>query len=80
MPMPPAAETAGTFVNMEGRVQSFHAVVKPRDDARPDPPATFIGRPPKAVLPPTDGPRLAGLPGSGGISFLCHANTPLWNP
>jgi NADH-quinone oxidoreductase subunit G len=35
LPIAPAAETAGTFVNMEGRVQSFHAVVKPRDDARP---------------------------------------------
>ena len=30
-----SAETAGTFVNMEGRVQSFHAVVKPQGEARP---------------------------------------------
>jgi NADH-quinone oxidoreductase subunit G len=35
LPIAPSAETAGTFVNMEGRVQSFHAVVKPRGDARP---------------------------------------------
>jgi NADH-quinone oxidoreductase subunit G len=35
LPIAPSAETAGTFVNMEGRVQSFHAVVKARDEARP---------------------------------------------
>jgi NADH-quinone oxidoreductase subunit G len=35
LPIAPSAETAGTFVNMEGRVQSFHAVVKPRDETRP---------------------------------------------
>ncbi len=35
LPIAPSAETAGTFVNLEGRVQSFHAVVKPRGDARP---------------------------------------------
>ena len=35
LPIAPSAETAGTFVNMEGRVQSFHAVVKPRGEARP---------------------------------------------
>ncbi|RYF34622.1 MAG: NADH-quinone oxidoreductase subunit G, partial [Comamonadaceae bacterium] len=29
------SETPGTFVNAEGRVQSFHAVVKPRGEARP---------------------------------------------
>ncbi|MCM2328948.1 MAG: NADH-quinone oxidoreductase subunit NuoG [Lysobacter sp.] len=35
LPIAPSAETAGTFVNMEGRVQSFHAVTKPRGDTRP---------------------------------------------
>ncbi len=35
LPIVPFAETAGTFVNMEGRVQSFNAVAKPRGDARP---------------------------------------------
>ncbi len=35
LPIAPSAETAGSFVNMEGRVQSFHAVVKPQGDARP---------------------------------------------
>jgi len=35
LPLAPSAETPGTFVNMEGRVQSFHAVVKPQGDARP---------------------------------------------
>ena len=35
LPIAPFTETAGTFVNMEGRVQSFNAVVKPQGDARP---------------------------------------------
>ncbi len=35
LPIVPFTETAGTFVNMEGRVQSFNAVVKPQGDARP---------------------------------------------
>jgi NADH-quinone oxidoreductase subunit G len=35
LPVAPYAETAGTFVNMEGRVQSFNAAVKPQGDARP---------------------------------------------
>jgi NADH-quinone oxidoreductase subunit G len=35
LPIAPYAETAGTFVNMEGRAQSFNAVVKPQGDARP---------------------------------------------
>ncbi|RZL58228.1 MAG: NADH-quinone oxidoreductase subunit G [Variovorax sp.] len=35
LPIAPFSETSGTFVNAEGRVQSFHAVVKPRGEARP---------------------------------------------
>ena len=35
LPIAPFSETAGTFVNAEGRVQSFHAVVKPAGEARP---------------------------------------------
>ncbi len=35
LPMAPFTETSGTFVNAEGRAQSFHAVVKPLSDARP---------------------------------------------
>ena len=35
LPIVPYTETAGTFVSMEGRVQSFNAVVKPLGDARP---------------------------------------------
>ena len=35
LPMAPFTETSGSFVNAEGRVQSFHAVVKPRGEARP---------------------------------------------
>ena len=38
-----------------------------RDLARPDPPPTFIGRPPPLVLPPAPGTRLVGLPASGGV-------------
>jgi len=35
LPIAPFSETAGSFVNAEGRVQSFHAVVKPLGDTRP---------------------------------------------
>ncbi|MFZ2306280.1 MAG: NADH-quinone oxidoreductase subunit NuoG [Rhodoferax sp.] len=35
LPITPFTETPGTFVNAEGRVQSFHAVVKPLGEARP---------------------------------------------
>jgi NADH-quinone oxidoreductase subunit G len=35
LPISPWTETPGTFVNAEGRVQSFHAVVKPLADTRP---------------------------------------------
>ena len=35
LPVAPFTETAGTFVNAEGRVQSFHGVVKPLGDTRP---------------------------------------------
>ena len=35
LPIAPFTETAGTFVNAEGRVQSFHGVVKPLGEARP---------------------------------------------
>jgi len=35
LPMAPFTETSGTFVNAEGRAQSFHAVVKPLNDTRP---------------------------------------------
>ena len=35
LPITPFTETSGTFVNAEGRVQSFYGVVKPLGDARP---------------------------------------------
>ncbi|MGQ2978145.1 MAG: NADH-quinone oxidoreductase subunit NuoG [Polaromonas sp.] len=35
LPISPFTETPGTFVNAEGRVQSFHAVVKPLGETRP---------------------------------------------
>jgi NADH-quinone oxidoreductase subunit G len=35
LPIAPFTETAGTFVNAEGRVQSFHGVVKPLGETRP---------------------------------------------
>jgi len=35
LPVAPFSETSGTFVNCEGRVQSFHGVVRPRGETRP---------------------------------------------
>ena len=35
LPIAPFTETPGTFINAEGRAQSFHAVVKPLGDTRP---------------------------------------------
>jgi len=35
LPIAPFTETGGTFVNMEGRAQSFNGAVKPQGDARP---------------------------------------------
>jgi NADH-quinone oxidoreductase subunit G len=35
LPIAPFTETSGTFVNAEGRAQSFNAVVSPLGDARP---------------------------------------------
>ena len=35
LPIAPFTETSGTFVNAEGRVQGFHAVVKPLGETRP---------------------------------------------
>jgi rifampicin phosphotransferase len=38
-----------------------------RDQARPDPPATFVGAPPSLVLPPLGGDMFHGLPASAGV-------------
>ena len=35
LPIAPFSETAGAFVNAEGRVQSFHGVVRPLGETRP---------------------------------------------
>ncbi|RZT93672.1 NADH-quinone oxidoreductase subunit NuoG [Rivibacter subsaxonicus] len=35
LPIAPFSETSGTFVNAEGRAQSFHGVVKPLAETRP---------------------------------------------
>jgi NADH-quinone oxidoreductase subunit G len=35
LPISPFTETSGSFVNAEGRLQSFHAVVKPLGETRP---------------------------------------------
>lgn len=35
LPIAPFSETPGSFINAEGRVQSFHAVVRPLGEARP---------------------------------------------
>ena len=38
-----------------------------RDQARPDPPSTFVGSPPPIVLAPAGGDILRGLPASAGV-------------
>ncbi len=38
-----------------------------RDRSRPDPPATFVGRPPAAQLPPSGGSLLRGTAASAGV-------------
>jgi pyruvate,water dikinase len=38
-----------------------------RDQARPDPPTTFVGAPPSVVLPPLGGDVFHGLPASAGV-------------
>ncbi len=35
LPVAPFTETSGSFINAEGRVQSFHAVVRPLGETRP---------------------------------------------
>ncbi|MCX7901984.1 MAG: molybdopterin-dependent oxidoreductase, partial [Burkholderiaceae bacterium] len=35
LPITPFTETSGTFINCEGRVQSFHGAVRPLGEARP---------------------------------------------
>lgn len=35
LPIAPSAETSGSFINMEGRLQSFHGVVRSLGDSRP---------------------------------------------
>jgi NADH-quinone oxidoreductase subunit G len=35
LPISPFTETAGTFVNTEGRAQAFHGVVRPLGETRP---------------------------------------------
>jgi NADH-quinone oxidoreductase subunit G len=35
LPIAPFTETGGSYVNMEGRLQSFHGAVKPQGEARP---------------------------------------------
>jgi NADH-quinone oxidoreductase subunit G len=50
LPIAPFTETAGTFVSIEGRAQSFHATVNPLGETRPGWKVlrvlgTFLGRP-----------------------------------
>ena len=49
-----------------GHVVRLRRAEHARDVARPDPPATFVGRPPPVVLPPVSAVVLRGLPASGG--------------
>jgi pyruvate,water dikinase len=50
-----------------GHVVRLRRAEHARDAARPDPPPTFIGRPPPLLLPPAPGTRLTGLPASSGV-------------
>jgi pyruvate,water dikinase len=50
-----------------GHVVRLRRAEHARDAGRPDPPPTFIGRPPPVQLPPAPGGRLVGLPASGGV-------------
>ena len=50
-----------------GHVVRLRRAEHARDAARPDPPPTFIGRPPPLQLPPVPGTRLVGLPASAGV-------------
>ncbi len=50
-----------------GHVTRLRRAEHVRDAARPDPTATFMGRPPPVALPPTTGERLTGLPASTGV-------------
>jgi pyruvate,water dikinase len=50
-----------------GHVVRLRRAEHARDAARPDPPPTFVGRPPPVLLPPAPGTRLTGLPASGGV-------------
>ena len=75
--LPPGSVFFCTYDELIAALRSGHAEVghvvrlrraeHARDAARPDPPATFIGRPPPLVLPPAPGMRLLGLPASGGV-------------
>jgi NADH-quinone oxidoreductase subunit G len=72
LPMAPFTETSGSFVNAEGRLQSFHAVVKPLGETRP---AWKVMR----VLA-----NLLGVPGfdfetSQDVLAKATASAPVWN-
>lgn len=75
--LPPNSVFYCTHEELIGALRSGRAEVGPvvrlrlaehiRDASRPDPPPTFIGRPPPVVLPPVRGTRLVGLAASGGV-------------
>lgn len=50
-----------------GHIVRLRRAQHARDSARPDPPVSFVGRPPVATLPPATGSRFVGLPASGGV-------------
>ena len=51
-----------------------------RDQARPDPPATFVGAPPSVQLPPAGGDVLTGTGASSGVVGGPRAGAPLGVP
>ncbi len=50
-----------------GHVTRLRRAEHLRDLTRPDPPTTFLGRPPLVALPPSSAKRLVGLPASSGV-------------
>jgi NADH-quinone oxidoreductase subunit G len=75
LPIAPFSETSGSFANAEGRVQSFHAVVRPLGEARPAWKvlrvlANLLGLPGFDFESSQDVLRSLGLPESDGQSVV----------
>jgi len=60
------AALRATYVELTPLVRARRAELA-RDQARPDPPTTFVGSPPPLVLPPWGGDVMRGLAASAGV-------------